>query len=94
MCGCSLSHGHAGHHAQHPTESRPTPAAPAAPLVVEGPRCAHCGFALRPEFRFCPGCGMSQGAAECPACGQKVDRSWKSCAYCGSPLRETAGQAF
>jgi rRNA maturation endonuclease Nob1 len=24
----------------------------------------------------------------CSACGQKVDPSWKTCAYCGSPLRE------
>jgi len=88
MCGCMLMHAtmnHEGH--QHSSQTMSTSAVDPVP-GSGGQRCAHCGFPLQPGYAFCPGCGMSLRAAKCPACGQKVDSTWKACAYCGSPLGE------
>jgi predicted amidophosphoribosyltransferase len=83
MCGCMAMHAamnHDGH--QHVPQSG-NAAAAAAPADF---KCAHCDFPLRTGYAFCPNCGMSLQKANCSACGQKVESSWKSCAYCGSPL--------
>lgn len=84
MCGCMLMHAtmnHEGH--------QPTPQSGSVPVVTAPERqCAHCGFPLQQGYAFCPSCGMSLRAADCSACGQKVDPTWKTCAFCGSPLGE------
>lgn len=92
MCGCMLMHATMDHEGHQPaTQSGPAPVA-AAP-ASSGRQCSHCGFPLQQGYAFCPGCGMSLRTAKCPACGQKVDPSWGSCAYCGSPLGEVQGDA-
>lgn len=88
MCGCMLMHATMDHKEHQPgTQSTPAPTANAMP-AAGGQRCIHCGFPLQQGFAFCPSCGMSLRTAECPACGQKVDPDWGTCAYCGSPLGE------
>ncbi len=57
-----------------------------------GRHCRHCAYPQEPGSSFCPNCGMSLRTATCPACGQKVDPDWTTCAYCGSPLREAQVQ--
>lgn len=92
MCGCMLMHA-AMDHSGHQPANQPSPAPQASAMpAVSGPRCAHCDFPLQKGFAFCPNCGMSLRTAECPACGQKVDPNWSTCAYCGSPLGEVQGQ--
>ena len=92
MCGCMLMHATMNHQDHQPdTRSVSVPAANAIP-ATNGQRCTHCDFPLRQGFAFCPGCGMSLLTAECPACGQKVDPGWRTCAYCGSPLGEVQEQ--
>jgi predicted amidophosphoribosyltransferase len=76
MCGCMLMHAAMGH-SSHDHE----------PVHSAG-RCVHCDFPLQKGFSFCPSCGMRLSQAACPACGQQVEPSWKSCAFCGSPLAE------
>lgn len=87
MCLCMLMHAAMNHDAhQHP--------APAANAASVGTRkCAHCDFPLQMNFAFCPNCGMKHQERQCGACGQAVDATWKACAYCGSPLGETAEEA-
>jgi hypothetical protein len=86
MCGCMLMHA-AMNHSEHQAGSRPGGDASIMD-VSGGQRCAHCDFPLQSGFAYCPNCGMSLQAVECPSCGQKVEATWKSCAYCGSPLGE------
>ena len=91
MCGCMLMHAameYEGHQAGQPMAAAPVNVGGAA----SGQPCAHCGFPLQQGFAFCPGCGASLKAIECPACGQKVDPAWSACAYCGSPLGMPQGQ--
>ena len=93
MCGCMLMHAtmnHEGHQLAPQSGSAPVVTAPAA----LGRQCAHCGFPLQAGFAFCPNCGMSLYPSKCSACGQKVDPSWKTCAYCGSPLGQTVSQGL
>lgn len=92
MCGCMLMHA-AMDHSGHQSASQPMPAPQTITMsAVSGQKCAHCDFPLGQGFAFCPNCGMSLKTAECSACGQKVDPSWSTCAYCGSPLAKTEGQ--
>ncbi|MGE5249766.1 MAG: zinc ribbon domain-containing protein [Bacteroidota bacterium] len=89
MCGCMLMHAAMGHE-EHRHGSQPDGTPLAALPGASSQKCAHCGFPLKQDYTFCPGCGMSLRAANCPACGQNVEASWKACAYCGSPLGEGA----
>lgn len=89
MCGCMLMHATINHEGHQPA---PQSGAVAVTAASEQ-QCAHCGFPLGQGFAFCPNCGMNLKTAECSACGQKVDLTWKTCAYCGSPLAEPQGQA-
>ena len=87
MCGCMLMHAAMNHEEhQHAPQSGTVPVT--AVLAASERQCAHCGFPLQQGYAFCPSCGMSLQAADCSACGQKVDPTWKTCAYCGSPLGE------
>ena len=93
MCGCMLMHAGMGHQDHQPVaQSASAPGADAI-LVPNGQRCAHCGFLLQQGFAYCPGCGMSLQTVECPACGHKVDPSWRACAFCGSPIGEALEQS-
>ncbi len=47
--------------------------------------CPKCRTPLRPEFVFCPACGL-EIAAKCAACNRAVESGWVSCAYCGAKL--------
>lgn len=92
MCGCMLMHAGMNHQEHNPADSSASGSGANTIPAFSGQRCAHCGFPLQQGFAFCPGCGMSLRTAECPACGQKVDPSWKACAYCGLPLGEVQAQ--
>ncbi len=85
MCGCMSMHATMKHE-----EHQPALQSANAPVVVAAPvsdyKCLHCGFPLQAGFVFCPNCGMNLRAAKCSACGQKLDPSWNTCAYCGSPV--------
>ncbi len=85
MCGCMLMHTTMEHIEHQPASQSGTIPIVAAPAAFDR-QCAHCGFQLQQGYAFCPNCGMNLRTAECSACGQKVDTSWKTCAYCGSPL--------
>ena len=86
MCGCMLMHAAMNHQEHQPgTQPMSGPGANTMP-VSSGQRCSHCDFPLQQGFAYCPNCGMSLRSAECPACGQMVDPTWRACAYCGSPL--------
>jgi hypothetical protein len=95
MCGCMLMHlltGHAGHqsesHEEHQRTSPGTSKSPTKVSSAETRLCPHCGFQLRPEYAFCPGCGMRLPKMQCPACGQTIEAGWKHCGFCGYPLIE------
>ena len=86
MCGCMLMHAgmdHTGHQPANEPESM------TQAKVMPGTsrqKCIHCSFPLQEGFAFCPNCGMNLKTVECPACGQRVDPTWRACAFCGSPL--------
>jgi len=86
MCGCMLMHATMDHQEHHSVAQSASDPGVNSISASSGQRCAHCGFPLQQNFAFCPGCGMSLKTAECPACGQKVDPSWRACAFCGSQL--------
>ena len=91
MCGCMLMHGTMNHDEhQHPAPSMPTTMG-SAMTAASGAKCSHCGFPLQTGFAFCPNCGMRLQETKCPACGRTVEATWKSCAYCGTPLGEEVG---
>ncbi len=91
MFGCMLMHATMDHEGHQPVpQSRP---ASATTKVTSELQCTHCSFPLQQGYAFCPGCGTCLLSAACPACGQKVDPSWKACAYCGSPLGEAQEHA-
>jgi len=92
MCGCMLMHA-AMNHDEHQSASQAGAVPVAAVHSTSNRQCAHCGFQWQQGYAFCPNCGMNLRVAECSACGQKVDSSWKTCAYCGSPLGEEQRQA-
>jgi hypothetical protein len=52
-----------------------------------GRPCGKCGATVRPEFTYCPVCGVAT-APSCPACHRPVDAGWSCCAYCGAKLGE------
>jgi hypothetical protein len=90
MCGCMPTHAAMDHGRGDPQPVQQTQAAPVALAPNTARRnCAHCGFPLQDSFAFCPSCGVNLRTAKCPACGQKVDPSWSSCAYCDSPLSDS-----
>lgn len=92
MCGCMIMHAtmdHSGHQPAPQAGSSPNVHAPVTAVPTSDYKCAHCGFPLQKDFAFCPSCGMNLRLVTCPACGQKVDPSWSTCAYCGAPLGET-----
>ncbi len=86
MCGCMLMHAAMDHDGQQTAPQARS--APVAAAAVSNYKCAHCGYPLQAGYAFCPSCGMNLRSAEGPACGQKVDPAWVTCAYCGSPLGE------
>lgn len=92
MCGCMLMHAAMNHQEHKSAEPFTSGSGTNTTPAFSGQRCVHCGFTLQQGFAFCPGCGMSLRTAVCPACGQKVDPSWRACAYCGSPLGEELEQ--
>ncbi len=61
-------------------ESQPAP----TPLHT----CANCGAALRPDAKFCKGCGSAVAPVPAPASAPKAECS--SCAKCGAPLKPGA----
>jgi RNA polymerase subunit RPABC4/transcription elongation factor Spt4 len=92
MCGCMLMHAAMNHDEhQHSSQSTPAPGASVSP-ATNGQKCAHCSYPLGSGFTFCPNCGMKLQESKCSACGQIVEATWKTCAYCGSPLGQAEGQ--
>lgn len=65
---------------------RAAPAPPPQAAAGSG-FCNNCGRALRPQDKFCPGCGAKAGgAATCPKCGGEVEADQKFCNSCGAKL--------
>jgi Double zinc ribbon len=76
--------------ASHAERTRKAEAAAAesAPVIEKPPPCTHCGAKL-PAGRvvnFCPKCGQSQ--LRCPKCKTELERGWRHCVGCGTPLKE------
>ena len=93
MCGCILMHAAMGH-AEHDHSSASATSSVRAEMPANSvSKCAHCGYPLQSGFAFCPSCGMKLHETRCPACGQKTEPTWRTCAYCGSPLGQADGQA-
>lgn len=92
MCGCMPMHGNMDHEGHQSDTQSPSLQALSNTSSEGTLKCAHCGFPLQPGYAYCPNCGMSLRTAICPACGQKVDSNWSTCAYCGSPLAEAQTQ--
>lgn len=51
--------------------------------------CSGCGYALSPEFIFCPRCGRRRPAV-CPACGSPCEPEFAFCPRCGAPRQGDA----
>jgi predicted RNA-binding Zn-ribbon protein involved in translation (DUF1610 family) len=70
------------------TKKAEAEAAEKAPVKEEPPLCTHCGAKL-PAGRvvnYCPKCGQSQ--LRCPKCKAELERGWRHCVGCGTPLGE------
>ena len=52
-------------------------------------RCLACLTPLRPEFRFCPGCG-DELSTECSSCGANMRIGWQACPSCLEPVYASA----
>ncbi|HEX5635089.1 MAG TPA: zinc ribbon domain-containing protein [Gemmatimonadales bacterium] len=65
------------------------PASRTTPPGAGAKRCSQCGgrLPLGRQVNFCPHCGHSQGAAECPYCEAAVEYGWKHCITCGGELQ-------
>jgi hypothetical protein len=61
---------------------------------LPGTQCPKCGAQGRPNFTYCPHCGVELTASGCPSCKRLVEPGWKSCPYCrcalGAGTTETA----
>jgi hypothetical protein len=66
----------------------PTPPAAAAPMAssVAGRTCPQCGRPVRPDDRFCRGCGASNVPSKCPRCQAEVAGADTFCGRCGAPI--------
>src|SRR5690606_35210425 len=79
--------------APEPVVEREPPPAPAAVLETASvpsaaPNCAFCAEPLptgRP-VTFCPFCGKDQRQRPCPACAEVLERGWRFCIACGTPV--------
>ena len=88
-----------------PERARPAPPTPPAPSRQTGPAslaCRACGVALRPDARFCPGCGSpvqslgivgvsqddsaGQPPTMCRSCGAVALGGRRFCGGCGAAL--------
>lgn len=70
------------------TKKAEADAAEQAPVKEKPPQCTHCGAKL-PGGRvvnYCPKCGQSQ--LRCPKCKAELERGWRHCVGCGTPLGE------
>jgi hypothetical protein len=47
--------------------------------------CTQCGFAMRPGYAFCPGCGAAMSAT-CLQCHRVAQPGWSHCGWCGAKL--------
>jgi RNA polymerase subunit RPABC4/transcription elongation factor Spt4 len=74
-----------------PQQAAPRKATPPPPPAAAGSSfCNNCGRALRPQDKFCPGCGTKapdSGPATCPSCGGEVEADQKFCNSCGAKLK-------
>jgi RNA polymerase subunit RPABC4/transcription elongation factor Spt4 len=63
---------------------------PPPPAAAGSGFCNNCGRALRPQDKFCPGCGTKapdSGPATCPSCGGEIEADQKFCNSCGAKLK-------
>jgi subtilisin family serine protease len=71
-----------------PAPSAPPPPPPPQPQMIS---CPHCGAAVRPGARFCPGCGQPVAAAgqssQCPHCGAPMRAGRRFCPSCGRAVQ-------
>lgn len=69
-----------------PAPSRPAPGASTPPPASTAKRCRSCRETLPSvdEIRFCPFCGVSQGAEPCATCGTPLEGGWSFCIRCGA----------
>jgi predicted amidophosphoribosyltransferase len=63
-------------------ETAPAAESPSAPAS-----CPACGSPLRPNDKFCRGCGQPVGAARCSECGEPLAGDDRFCGACGAPIR-------
>ncbi len=64
--------------------SNATPSAPVEQKLTK--HCINCGENIDFNAKFCPSCGVEQGANKCPNCGNNVQANSKFCANCGQKL--------
>ena len=53
--------------------------------------CSHCHSPVRPEFNYCPSCGMRLRDV-CRECRSDLEAGWYYCAVCGAPSAGDAQQ--
>ncbi len=55
---------------------------------TRGGTCLQCAAPLPPDRRvlFCPFCGQSVNSVSCVNCGERLERGWRHCITCGSPV--------
>jgi len=81
----ALSHALA---ARHALESAPVVEAPPKETVPER-ACPECGKSIKPDDRFCRGCGMKiELKIVCNSCGKEAKPDDSFCRGCGQPLEK------
>lgn len=51
--------------------------------------CPGCGWAVRPDFNFCPRCNQRL-TSTCPKCERAIEPGGQFCVQCGTKLQATA----
>lgn len=73
-----------------PPKKTPKPVPPREQAETSGSRCPRCESGLPADraVNFCPQCGQNLTRLRCPECRTELERGWRHCVNCGTPLHE------